>query len=104
MSQPCLFECLYWGIGYVSLVSAQVLFGPLVSLELRYSAWVCLFKFLVDTDQISTKISSIKARCALGKCSNLFSKKMLVFRAGIHKMDVKIANREDPDQTASEAV
>ena len=31
----------------------------------------------------------------------LFSKKMLVFRAGIHKMLVRIANREDPDQTAS---
>ena len=26
---------------------------------------------------------------------------MLVFRAGIHKMLVRIANREDPDQTAS---
>ena len=31
----------------------------------------------------------------------LFSNKMLVFRAGIHKMDVRIANREDPEQTAS---
>ena len=43
-----------------------------------------------------------------GKCSknlntflSLFSIKMLVFRAGIHKMDVRIANSEDPDQTAS---
>ena len=27
--------------------------------------------------------------------------KMLVFRAGTHKMLVKIANREEPDQTAS---
>ena len=26
---------------------------------------------------------------------------MLVFRAGIHKMLVRIANREDPDQTSS---
>ena len=31
----------------------------------------------------------------------LFSNKMLGFRAGIHKMLVRIANREDPDQTAS---
>ena len=31
----------------------------------------------------------------------LFSNKLLVFRAGIHKMLVRIANREDPDQTAS---
>ena len=31
----------------------------------------------------------------------LFSNKMLVFRVGIHKMPVKIENREDPDQTDS---
>ena len=31
----------------------------------------------------------------------LFSKKVWVIRAKIHKMLVKIANREDPDQTAS---
>ena len=31
----------------------------------------------------------------------LFSNKILVNRAGIHKMVVRIANREDPDQTAS---
>ena len=31
----------------------------------------------------------------------LFSNKILVFSTGIHKMHVRIANREDPDQTAS---
>ena len=31
----------------------------------------------------------------------LFSSKMLVIKAGIHKMLVKIANRKDPDQTAN---
>ena len=31
----------------------------------------------------------------------MFSNKMLVIRAGSHKMVVRIANREDPDQTAS---
>ena len=43
-----------------------------------------------------------------GKCSKilntflfLFSNKMLVLRAGIHKMLSRIANREDPDQAAS---
>ena len=43
-----------------------------------------------------------------GKCSKisntflfLISNKMLVFRAGIHKFLVRIANREDLDQTAS---
>ena len=29
-----------------------------------------------------------------------FANKMLVIRAGIHKMLAKMANREDPDQTA----
>ena len=32
----------------------------------------------------------------------LFSNKMLVIRADIHKKVNRIANREDPDQTASE--
>ena len=31
----------------------------------------------------------------------MFSNKMLIFRDGIHKMLVRIANRGDPDQTAS---
>ena len=47
-----------------------------------------------------------------GKCSKilntfffLFSIKMLVVRTGTHKFLVRVANREDPDQTAtSEAV
>ena len=30
-----------------------------------------------------------------------FSNKILVIKAGIHKMLVRIANREDPDQTSS---
>ena len=47
-----------------------------------------------------------------GKCSKilnmflfLFSNIMLVIRSGIHKFKVleRIATREDPDQTASEA-
>ena len=49
-----------------------------------------------------------KTKLEYGKCSKisntflfLFSNKMLIFRAGIHKMLVGIANREDPDQTAS---
>ena len=46
-----------------------------------------------------------------GKCSIipntfhfLFSKKMWVIRARINKMLVRIANSEDPDQAASEAI
>ena len=50
----------------------------------------------------------LKSKCN-SKCSKisdtflfLFSNEMLVSRIGIHKMLVRIANREDPDQTASE--
>ena len=43
--------------------------------------------------------------CKCSKISNtflfLFLNEMLVFRAGIHKKLVRIANRTDPDQTAS---
>ena len=42
-----------------------------------------------------------------GNCSKIlkifsFCSQMLVIQAGIHKMLARIANREDPDQTASE--
>ena len=50
----------------------------------------------------------IKISSTYGKCSKishtflfLISNKLLVFRAGIHEMLVRIADREDPDQTAS---
>ena len=43
--------------------------------------------------------------CQCSKISNtflfLFSGKMFVIKAGIHKMHVRIANKLDPDQTAS---
>ena len=49
-----------------------------------------------------------KKNMHFGKCSQiskillfLFLNKMLVYRAVIHKVVVRIANREDPDQTAS---
>ena len=34
----------------------------------------------------------------------LYSNKILVFRAGIHKMLIRIANREDPDQRGSSLI
>ena len=46
--------------------------------------------------------------CGYGKCSELsntfqflFTNKMLVIRAGSHKMLVRITNKEDSDQTTS---
>ena len=53
-------------------------------------------------------IHTVKHLSQYGKLSKisptfhfLFSKKMCVIRAEIHKILVRIANREDPDQTAS---
>ena len=43
-------------------------------------------------------VNILKFQAIFSFCSQI---KKLVFRAGIHIMDVKIANREDPDQTAS---
>ena len=53
-----------------------------------------LVKFWFDMYGKSPKISSFFSE-------TLFSNKMFVFIAGIHKRLVKIANRVDPDQTAS---
>ena len=61
---------------------------------------------------LSTVLSLIRAhncfKFIYGKCSKisnfflfLFSNKMGIMRAGILKMLVRKANREDPDQTAS---
>ena len=54
------------------------------------------------------KFSSIFTFVLCSQISNtflfLFSNKLLISRAGIYKMLVTIVNREDPDQTASEAV
>ena len=74
-----------------------------ISREIVYSRDLFQPKLLVYA--ISTKVLYSN----YSKISNtflfLFSVKMLVFGAGIHKMLVGIANREDPDQTAfSEAV
>ena len=45
------------------------------------------------------------AYCKCSKILNtfliLFSNKVLIIKAEIHKMSVRIANRKDPDQTAS---
>ena len=48
-------------------------------------------------------ISVTYSKCSKILCSFifLFSNKMLIFRAGIHKTLVRRANREDPYQTAS---
>ena len=56
--------------------------------------------------EVSLKLLFFNKYSKCSKISNtfafLFSNKMLAFRVGIHKMRVEMANREDPDQTASE--
>ena len=56
----------------------------------------------------SSNLSCYYCQSIHGKCSRiwntflfLFLNKMLVFRARIHKMLVRMSNREDSDQTAS---
>ena len=47
-------------------------------------------------------IGALRVKCSkIGTLFCLFSNKKLFFRAEIHKMLVRIANREDPIQTAS---
>ena len=73
-----------------------------------------LSEFYQETLQPQTTKQSMAPRgqdtghVIYSKCSKisitfqyLFSNKLLVFRTGIHKMLVRIANMEDPDQTAS---
>ena len=71
----------------------------------------CFFLFIFISISLNNKNIEIfvaKKGLIYGKCcknfkhfSPLFSNKMFVFKAEIHKMLVRIANREDPDQTAS---
>ena len=63
----------------------------------------------VRTNARFTVPLSLKIFLSFCKCSKilntfliLISNKMLVIRVGIHKMLVRIANREDTDQTASQ--
>ena len=62
--------------------------------------------FWAPSTCFGSETRKFKMTAAYGKCSKisktfliLFSNKTLVIRAGIHTMLVRIANREDPDQT-----
>ena len=67
-------------------------------------------KFIKDLLFVASEWSGISST-VYSKCSKisntfrfLFTNKMLVIRAQIHRMLVRTANREDPDQTASSEV
>ena len=73
---------------------------------------VCYAKDIAHVAQRFVEDQHIDQSCVItymyGKYSKilntfliLFSNKMLMFRAGIHRILVRIAIREDPDQTAS---
>ena len=59
--------------------------------------------FVLSIFEWPLKTGLLYVKCLLISNTFLFqlSNKMVVFRAGIHKMLVRIANREDPNQTAS---
>ena len=66
------------------------------------------WRLILDVNDLNLSLAYIGVTY-YGKCSKisntypfLFSKKLLAISVGIHKMLVRIANREDPDQTASE--
>ena len=70
-----------------------------------------VFDFYFVMSKMGTLGPVVYIRTYLSKCSKisniflfLFSNKMLVLMAGIHKMLVRIANREDPDPTVSSEV
>ena len=56
-----------------------------------------------DLSETQKTKSELYTKCSkiLSTFLILFLNKILVFKAGIHKMLVRVANREDPDQTAS---
>ena len=56
---------------------------------------------LISIDMTKGKINYGKGSKILNTFLFLLSNKVLVFRAVIDKMLARIANREDPDQTAS---
>ena len=77
-----------------------------------FLGWTAQLQRLTRTSCFSISVvndNKLRSACEeymsdYGKCSEflfLFSNKLLVFRAGIHKILVRIANGEDPDQTAS---
>ena len=76
--------------------------------EKKYFQFTHSYLETVRVKHMCPKYIRIQFIADYGKCSKisntflfLFSNKMLIFRAGIHKMLVRIANREYPDQAAS---
>ena len=103
-AQPSLFSYQDWRL--LKLCSKQ---SKANNKGFDQTAWMCRLVYIfVRNNKFSHVIyhsMRVKNFLAVNVLRNtflfLFSNKMLVFRAGIHKMLVRIANREDPDQTAS---
>ena len=68
-----------------------------------YTTKACFFQGLVHINRVQVINVLWYGKCfkILNTFVFLISNKMLVFRAEAHKMLVRIANRRDPDQTAS---
>ena len=82
-----------------AVCSGSTLFASILNLS------VMLGNYLQQTTSADNIFRCIFSWCFKAKIPNaflfLFSIEMLLFRAGILKMLDKVANREDPDQTAS---
>ena len=63
-----------------------------------------IFSYALLSRGLFGTVNVLKFRTLFSLCS-LFSNKILIVKAEVHQMLVRIANKEDPDQTAfSEAV
>ena len=106
-SEPLLVTCIF----YECLDTDWTTFGDSkIKMRLHRLVWVYTCQnttLLVITCCGSViTVNPVELRCEkYSKISNtflcLFLNKILVIRAGIHKMFVSVANREDLDQTAS---
>ena len=71
----------------------------------KINFWVCTLNKRPDPNEGCDMLCHFLNYSKCPQISNtflvLFSSKMFVIKAGIHKMLVKIANKGDPDQTAS---
>ena len=98
----------YLGAFYFLNLSYQIF-----KLGAHWTCWNLLILYIKNSKLETNYVFNTKTKFyfklnSYGKCykiSNtflfLFSNKMLVFRAGIYKFLVRVANREDPNQTAS---
>ena len=80
-------------------------FQTVCKLSIQHVWCLSMYPFLIFFNKVSIEKCTFSLTGKCSKISNTFlflsSNKMWVIRTGILKLLVRIANREDPDQTAS---